>query len=335
MRAQGAPTLEGLMRQIVEARVCRREGLRVSDTLTPSDFIPQDPEALQLFWQVYEVNYDAVNASLMERIGRYPELRALMDSMPPEVREEQNRRSKEQMRRALQEGAWQEFTESLAEQGAGYARAGMTFSSWMVVVSMFRNDMIPRLIDAHGSDKEKLRRTVAVTDGFGDLALSVIGQAYMTEKERVIGNQQEAIRELATPVLSVRPSLLILPLIGVIDSDRARQVTEQLLEAIVRHRAKAVVVDITGVPAVDSMVANHLIQTAEAARLMGARVVVTGVSTANAQTLVRIGVDPSRLKTAGDLQSGIEWAEAYLRRLAEGDSISAGPGEGAGAGVAE
>jgi rsbT co-antagonist protein RsbR len=306
--------------------------LLVSDTYASSDFIPQDAEALQLFWQVYDANYDDINASLTKGIARFPELRALMDSMPPEVQAEQNRRSREQMRRAVQEGAWQEFTESLSEQGAGYARAGMTFAAWMAVVSMFRNDMIPRLIEAYAQDKDKLRRAIAATDGVGDLALSVIGQAYMTEKERVIGDQQEAIRELATPVLSVRPSLLILPLIGVIDSNRARQVTEQLLEAIVQHRAKAVVVDITGVPAVDSMVANHLIQTAEAARLMGARVVVTGVSTANAQTLVRIGVDPSRLKTAGDLQSGIEGAEAYLRRAAEGDSLSAGAVAGAGAG---
>ena len=86
---------------------------------------------------------------------------------------------------------------------------------------------------------------------------------------------------------------------------RARQMTDQLLQAIHRYRAKIVVIDLTGVASVDSMVANHLLQAVDAAGLLGATVIVTGISADVAQTVVRIGVDLTRLHTAGDLQSGV------------------------------
>jgi PAS domain S-box-containing protein len=123
---------------------------------------------------------------------------------------------------------------------------------------------------------------------------------------------EEAIRALSTPVLPVRDRLLVLPIIGIIDSQRALQLTEQLLNSIRSYRAKAIVMDITGVPVVDSKVANHLLQTVEAARLMGATVIVTGLSPEISQTLVRIGVDLSRLTTMGDLRGGLEVAEELL-----------------------
>jgi rsbT co-antagonist protein RsbR len=120
------------------------------------------------------------------------------------------------------------------------------------------------------------------------------------------------MNELSTPVLPVRERLLILPIIGVIDPQRARQLTEQLLAGIRTNRAKVVVMDITGVPAIDSSVANHLVQTVEAARLLGAAVIVTGLSPEIAQTLVTIGMDLGKMTTVGDLQGGIEEAERLL-----------------------
>jgi rsbT co-antagonist protein RsbR len=113
-------------------------------------------------------------------------------------------------------------------------------------------------------------------------------------------------------VIQVRDRLLILPVIGLIDSDRALQLTESLLHAIRANRAKVVVMDITGVAAIDSKVANHLIQSVAAARLMGANVIVTGLSADVAQSLVALGVDLSRIETIGDLQGGLEQAERVL-----------------------
>jgi rsbT co-antagonist protein RsbR len=115
----------------------------------------------------------------------------------------------------------------------------------------------------------------------------------------------------------VRDRLLILPIIGLLDSYRAKQLTDELLQAIRAHRAKMVVVDLTGVAMVDSKVANHLIQTAAAARLMGASIIITGLSAEVAQSLVTLGVDLSRLNTMGDLQGGIEEAERLLGYVVE------------------
>ena len=141
---------------------------------------------------------------------------------------------------------------------------------------------------------------------------NTVGVNFVQERERVIRQQQEAIRELSTPVLQVRERLLILPIIGVLDGQRARQLTEQLLRGIRANRAKVVVIDITGVPTIDSTVANHLVQTVDASRLMGASVIITGLSPEIAQTLVTLGVDLSKVNAVGDLQGGIEEAERLL-----------------------
>lgn len=158
--------------------------------------------------------------------------------------------------------------------------------------------LLNRILDAYEPAANRIAITVAV--------------GFVQERERTIREQQEAIRELSTPVLQVRDRLLILPIIGVIDPQRARQLTEQLLRGIRANRAKVVVIDITGVAAMDSNVANHLVQTVEASRLLGATVIVTGLSPEIAQTLVNIGVDLAKMTTVGDLQGGIEEAERLL-----------------------
>ena len=159
-------------------------------------------------------------------------------------------------------------------------------------------DLLNRILDAY----EPAANRIAVTGGV----------SFVEERERVIREQQEAIRELSTPVLQVRERLLILPIIGVLDSPRARQLTEQLLGAIQANRAKVVVIDITGVATIDLTVANHLVQTVEASRLMGASAIITGLSSKIAQTLVDLGVDLSMMRTVGDLQGGLEEAERLI-----------------------
>lgn len=147
---------------------------------------------------------------------------------------------------------------------------------------------------------------------FCELSLSVLGEAYLATKEGIIGQQADEIRELSIPVLRVRDRLLILPLIGVVDTHRARLLTQELLKTVRVNRAKAVVMDITGVAAMDSRVANHILQSIEAARLMGATVVVTGLSSEVAQALAGLGGGLSRLSTVGDLQEGMEVAERIV-----------------------
>jgi rsbT co-antagonist protein RsbR len=146
--------------------------------------------------------------------------------------------------------------------------------------------------------------------GFFDIALQA--DVLVHERERLIGKQSEAIRELSTPVLQIRDRMLLLPLIGVIDTHRAQLITENLLHAVRDARARVVVIDVTGVPTIDSKVANHLLQTVNAARLMGARTILSGVSADVAQSMVALGIELTPFKTVGDLQGGVEFAEQQL-----------------------
>ena len=145
---------------------------------------------------------------------------------------------------------------------------------------------------------------------FLDIGLAV--DTYIHARENTMRKQQEAIRELSTPVLQIRERLLLIPIIGVIDTQRARLITDGLLRSIGATRAKVVVMDVTGVATIDTKVANHLIQTVTAAGLMGAQVIVTGLSSDVAQALVGLGLDLGKLNTVGDLQGGIEEAERLL-----------------------
>src|ERR1700719_2210557 len=180
------------------------------------------------------------------------------------------------------------------------------------IVLLLRDVLARSLFAKYRNDFKKLNRILDAYEPAANRIANTVAVGFVQERERVIRQQQEAIRELSTPVLQVRERLLILPIIGVIDPQRARQLTEQLLRGIRTNRAKVVVIDITGVAAMDLTVANNLVQTVEASRLMGATVIVTGLSSEIAQTLVTIGVDLARMKTVGDLQGGIEEAERLL-----------------------
>ena len=180
------------------------------------------------------------------------------------------------------------------------------------IVLLLRDVLARSLFAKYHEDFDKLNRILDAYEPAANRIANTVAVGFVQERERTIRQQQEAIRELSTPVLQVRERLLILPIIGVIDPQRARQLTEQLLRGIRTNRAKVVVIDITGVAAMDATVANHLVQTVEASRLLGASCIVTGLSPEIAQTLVTIGVDLGKMNTVGDLQGGIEQAEKLL-----------------------
>jgi rsbT co-antagonist protein RsbR len=186
------------------------------------------------------------------------------------------------------------------------------------IVLLLRDVLARALFVKYQDDADELNRILDVYEPAANRIAVTVGVSFVQERERVIREQQEAIRELSTPVLQVRDRLLILPIIGGLDTARARQLTEQLLGAIQSNRARVVVIDITGVAAIDLNVANHLVQTVEAARLMGASAIITGLSSKIAQTLVDLGVDLSMMKTVGDLQGGLEEADRLIGYRASG-----------------
>src|SRR6266576_498051 len=205
--------------------------------------------------------------------------------------------------------ALQAYARSLSER---IIPRGVETHEVVGIVLLLRDVLARSLFKKYQADFELLNQVLDAYEPAANRIANTVGVSFVQERERIIREQQEAIRELSTPVLQVRERLLILPIIGVIDPQRARQLTEQLLRGIRTNRAKVVVIDITGVPTIDSTVANHLVQTVDASRLMGASVIVTGLSSEIAQTLVTIGVDLTKMKTVGDLQGGIEEAERLL-----------------------
>src|ERR687897_864351 len=177
------------------------------------------------------------------------------------------------------------------------------------IVLLLRDVLARSLFAKYQNDLGLLNRILDAYEPAANRIAVTVGVSFVEERERVIQDQQEAMRELSTPVLLLRDRLLILPIIGVLDSSRARQLTEQLLGSIRDNRATVVVIDITGVATIDRTVANHLVQTVEASRLMGASRILTGLSSEIAQTLVDLDVDLGMMKTVGDLQGGLEEAE--------------------------
>ena len=147
--------------------------------------------------------------------------------------------------------------------------------------------------------------------------------------DEALRRHQEVIRELSTPVLRIRDRLLILPVIGQIDAQRAQHLTTELLSSIRINRARVVVIDMTGVPTMTPDVGHQILKTIEACRLLGAAIIVTGLSHAIADTLVSFGLDIGRVTSLGDLQSGMEEAERLLgagRTLAGTDSTGTSGG---------
>jgi rsbT co-antagonist protein RsbR len=205
--------------------------------------------------------------------------------------------------------ALQDYARSLSER---IIPRGVETEEVLGIVLLLRDVLARSLFKKYQGDFDLLNRVLDAYEPAANRIANTVGVSFVQERERIIRQQQDAIRELSTPVLQVRERLVILPIIGILDSQRARQVTEQLLSGIRTHRAKVVVIDITGVPEIDSTVANHLVQTVEASRLMGASVIITGLSSEIALTLVTIGVDLSKMNAVGDLQGGIEQAQRLL-----------------------
>jgi rsbT co-antagonist protein RsbR len=141
---------------------------------------------------------------------------------------------------------------------------------------------------------------------FFDMSLAI--DAYVSASNEALSRHQAAIRELSTPVIRVHDRILLLPLVGAIDSQRADQIMDAVLLRVVEDRAKAVIIDIAGVPVVDTRVADHLVKTTSAVKLLGAQTILTGITAQVARTIVHLGVDITAMHTQSRLAEGIELA---------------------------
>ncbi|MFC7787084.1 MULTISPECIES: RsbT co-antagonist protein RsbRA [unclassified Rossellomorea] len=146
--------------------------------------------------------------------------------------------------------------------------------------------------------------------------------AYTESWERTVSLQKIALQELSAPLIPVFEKISVMPLVGTIDTERARLIMENLLNGVVKHRAEVVLIDITGVPVVDTMVAHHIIQAAEAVRLVGAKCMLVGIRPEIAQTIVNLGIDLNQFSTNSTLRKGIEKAlEMTNRKIVSAEGL--------------
>jgi rsbT co-antagonist protein RsbR len=174
----------------------------------------------------------------------------------------------------------------------------------------------PRLYGEHERD---LLTTIA-----SQAAIALENASLFEEAQRALADVREAnerqrelldmVREMSTPLVPIAEGVLVLPLVGTVDSRRAAQIMDTLLEGISSRQARVVILDITGVPVVDTSVANYLLQATQAVHLLGAECILVGITPEVAQTIVGLGVDLRKLVTRSDLQSGVEYALRLLRR---------------------
>ncbi len=161
-------------------------------------------------------------------------------------------------------------------------------------------------------------KATAIPAGDGYAVACAVNVTQQRRAEAMVNAQRDALQELATPVVQLWESVLLLPLVGVIDSRRSTQITERLLHEIVATESRVAILDVTGVPVIDTRVAQHLTSTIGAARMLGAEVILTGVRPEMAITLTKLGIDASRLNAKGRLRSGVRAAlEAVGARVVE------------------
>jgi rsbT co-antagonist protein RsbR len=212
---------------------------------------------------------------------------------------------------------WDEVRENLTDLSRSRAQQGFTASETATFVFSLKQPLFVRL----RQELEKNPDALAEENWAATVLLDKLGlfttEVYQQTREAVIARQQQELMELSTPVVKLWEGILALPLIGTLDSARTQVVMESLLQQIVESEATIAIIDITGVPTVDTLVAQHLLKTVAAARLMGADCIISGIRPQIAQTIVQLGVDLNEVTTKASMAAAFRLA---LQRSGQTDN---------------
>lgn len=208
----------------------------------------------------------------------------------------------------IQSSEWREVREMLTSISRSRSQKGFTPTETAMFIFSFKRPLFTRLRQQLHNPAELGEEVLIATDLLDRLGL-VIMEAYQKAREEVILRQQEELMELSTPVVKLWDGILALPIIGTLDSARTQVVMESLLQKIVETGSEVAIIDITGVPTVDTLTAQHLLKTVTAARLMGADCIISGIRPQIAQTIVYLGIDLVDVTTKATL------ADAFITAL--------------------
>ena len=256
--------------------------------------------------QVFEKREQEITQSWLDRQA------AGIRRMSPAEQHEANRQTREflgLLKNAIQKdgtenitgSGWAPVREFLASFSASRAKSGFTPTETASFIFSLKHPVFDALRKELGQDADALAaetwRTTELLDSLGLLT----AEAFQKSREDMISRQQAELLELSTPVVQLWEGVLALPLIGTLDSSRTQVVMQNLLDAIVKTRSDFAIIDITGVPVVDTLVAQHLLKTVAAARLMGAECLISGIRPQIAQTIIHLGVDLAGVVTKATL----------------------------------
>jgi rsbT co-antagonist protein RsbR len=201
------------------------------------------------------------------------------------------------------------YAEDRSRVGIAHERIGLS-TTWHLGAYRKYMELIFEYLHAECKDPRQAEEAFGSIQKIVGFDLTIACDAYIAAKLEALERHQAALRELATPVIRVHDRILLLPLVGAIDRHRAEQVMDSVLGKVSEAQARCIIIDIAGVPVVDTTVADSLIKTAAAVRLLGADTILTGIAAKVARTIVRLGVDISTMHTLSRLSEGIELALA-------------------------
>ncbi|MEC0416840.1 RsbT co-antagonist protein RsbRA [Bacillus subtilis] len=195
----------------------------------------------------------------------------------------------------------------ISELALRAVQIGLSMKFLATALAEFWKRLYTKMNDKRLPDQESTELIWQIDRFFSPINTEIFNQ-YSISWEKTVSLQKIALQELSAPLIPVFENITVMPLVGTIDTERAKRIMENLLNGVVKHRSQVVLIDITGVPVVDTMVAHHIIQASEAVRLVGAKCLLAGIRPEIAQTIVNLGNDLSQVITKNTLQKGIQTA---------------------------
>ena len=264
-----------------------------------------DFDRIQAFAELARPQMDDLTSEFYAWLGQQPEYDQFFSD-------------KETLKRVvgLQMEYWQDFLTGKVDEaylegrrrvGAVHARIGLPLSTYFAAMNMFLL-LFAKLLDEAEMEGEARSKTLASLAKLCHLDTAIIVDTYNNFVEETVTAQAKSLMEMSTPVTQIWSGILLLPLVGIIDSKRARDIMNATLTKISETQARIFILDISGVGVVDTAVANHLIKITQATRLMGCECTISGVSPSIAQTIVDLGIDVGRIRTTATMKDALAHA---------------------------
>lgn len=264
-----------------------------------AEIISQNQEEILKQW-IDGMSKSVQRADLISKIELDEQCRAILEALVTGIRTSGPTN--------LDGAGWNTTRELLQDISASRARQGFSTVDVATFILSMKQPLFGLIRAEIGKDQNKLFDTIwSATELLDRLAL-ITTEAYIATREDLISRQQQELLELSTPVVKLWDGILALPIIGTLDSSRTQVVMENLLQTVVATNSKFAIIDITGVPTVDTLVAQHLLKTITAARLMGAECIISGVRPQIAQTIVHLGINLEDVVTKAKLSDAFALA---------------------------